>query len=89
MAQRLASVAVSEKLHNGTPKRRASSAPTQDASSVGIITVAPPRTAKRSATASAVACGECPAMAPVSPRQRSTYSWPSTSVTRAPRASAK
>ena len=45
MAQRLASVAVRLKLHSGTPKRRASSAPTQAASSVGSIAVAPPASA--------------------------------------------
>ena len=41
-----------------------------------------------SATARMVGSGMCPAMAPVSPRQRSAYSLPSTSTTRAPLASA-
>ena len=41
-----------------------------------------------SVTARIAGVGECPVMAPVSPRQRSTYSWPSTSVNRAPAASA-
>src|SRR3954470_20016950 len=66
-AHRFASVAVSAKLHCGTVKRRASSAPTTAASSVGIITVAPPSSAKRVATAATVGAGECPAIAPVSP----------------------
>ncbi len=45
--------------------------------------------ANRCCTASTVGRGECPAMAAVSPRHRSTYSWPSMSVTRAPRAPAR
>jgi hypothetical protein len=36
--------------------------------------------------ASATGAGECPAIAPVSPRQKSISSWPSMSVSRAPRA---
>ena len=67
------------------PKRRASSAPTQAASSVGSITVSP----ARPEIAAIVGSGEWPAIAPVSPRQKSAYSLPSTSVTRAPRASAR
>ena len=35
-------------------------------------------------TAPMVGSGEWPAIAPVSPRQKSAYSWPSTSTTRAP-----
>ena len=37
-----------------------------------------------SAIARSVGSGAWPVIAPVSPRQRSTYSWPSTSVKRAP-----
>ena len=84
IAQRLASVAVSVNDHWGGPKRRASSWPTQAASSVGIIAVMP--LALWRVIASTVAGGEWPAMAPVSPSAKSTYSWPSRSVTRAPRA---
>ena len=47
--------------------------------SVGIMVVIPCRTCF--ATASAVACGNTPNIAPVSPRQKSTYSLPSISVT--------
>ena len=46
-SQRLASVAVSENCHSGTPKRRPSSSPTQAASSVGSIVVMPGRLAQR------------------------------------------
>jgi hypothetical protein len=84
----LASVAVSAKLQYGRPNRRASSSPTTAASSVGSMVLAPPRPASRRVTASTTAAGEWPAIAPVSPRQKSTYSWPSMSVTRAPRAPA-
>jgi hypothetical protein len=66
-SQRLASVAVSENCQSGTPKRRPSSSPTQAASSVGSIVVMP----ARSRSARIVGSGECPAMAPVSPRQKS------------------
>ena len=83
--QRLASVAVSENCQYGTPKRRASSTPTHSASSVGSITVMP----ARSRSAAIAGSGEWPAIAPVSPRQKSAYSLPSTSVTRAPRAWAR
>ena len=71
-AQRLASVAESVKLHSGIPKRRVSSAPTHWASAVGSIVVMPPRSPIRRATASTVARGECPAIAPVSPSAKST-----------------
>lgn len=58
MDQRLASVAVSEKLQRARPKRRVSSAPTHSASSVGSIAVAPPSSANRLRTASATTAGE-------------------------------
>ena len=86
MAHRLASVAVSVKLQAGTPKRRASSAPAIAASSVGSMVVAPPSSDSRRVTASTTGAGEWPPIAPVSPRQKSTYSCPSMSVIRAPRA---
>ena len=70
--QRLASVAESAKLHVGRPKRSASSPATRAASSVGSIVVAPPRCVRRSVTASATGRGLWPAIAPVSPRHRST-----------------
>ena len=72
IAQRFASVAVSVKDHCGTPKRPASSAATVSASSVGIIVVMPPSSAMRCCTARTVGPGEWPAMAPVSPRAKST-----------------
>ena len=84
-SQRLASVAVSENCHRGRPKRRPSSSPTHAASSVGSIVVMP----ARSRSAAIVASGECPAIAPVSPRQKSAYSLPSTSTRLAPLASAR
>jgi hypothetical protein len=77
---RLASVAVRENCQSGSPKRRASSSPTQAASSVGSIVVTPADRGRR---------GRWPAIAPVSPRQKSAYSWPSTSVTLAPSAEAR
>ena len=87
IAKRFASVALSVNCQSGSPKRRASSSPAQAASSVGSIAVIP--AAARSATARTTGAGACPAIAPVSPRQRSTYSCPSTSTTRAPFASAR
>ena len=84
-AVRLASVAVSVNSQRAIPKRRLSSSPTQIASSVGSIVVIPRPSC--AATASTTAGGPCPGIAPVSPRQRSTYSWPSTSTIRAPEAS--
>ncbi len=84
-SQRLASVAVSENCQYGRPKRRPSSSPTQAASSVGSIVVSP----ARSAIARVTGSGEWPAIAPVSPRQKSAYSLPSTSTRRAPLASSK
>nr|BFE72960.1 hypothetical protein GCM10020092_062610 [Actinoplanes digitatis] len=86
IAQRLASVAVSAKLHCGTPNRRLSSAPTAAASAVGSMVLAPPSSPRRRVTAATTGAGECPAIAAVSPRQKSMYSCPSTSVSRAPRA---
>jgi hypothetical protein len=68
----LASVAVSAKLQSGTPKRRPSSSPTQAASAVGSMSVAPPSSRSRRSTAATVAGGECPAIAPVSPSEKST-----------------
>src|SRR5919201_1021539 len=85
-ANRFASVAVSANCKNGRPTRRASSSPTQSASSLGSISVIP--RAACSATARTAGEGECPVIAPVSPRQKSTYSCPSTSRKRAPEASA-
>ena len=82
--KRLASVAVIANCHSGRPKRRASSSPTQAASLLGSIVVMPSRA--RCSSASATAGRACPVMAPVSPRHRSTYSWPSTSTNRAPSA---
>jgi len=58
IAQRLASVAVSEKLQRARPKRRVSPTPNHSASSVGGIVVAPPSSAKRRWTASATAARE-------------------------------
>src|SRR5262245_2604753 len=84
-AKRFASVAVSANCQNGSPKRRASSSPTQAASSVGSIAVEP--RAACAAIAWTTGSGACPAIAPVSPRQKSMYSRPSTSTTRAPFAS--
>jgi hypothetical protein len=65
----------------GRPKRRVSSAPTPRRPRWAAWCVAPPRSASRRVTAATTGAGECPAIAPVSPRQKSTYSWPSMSVT--------
>ena len=86
IANRFASVAVSANCQRGSPKRRASSSATSSASSLGSMRVIP--RAACSATARTVGSGEWPAIAPVSPRQKSTYSIPSTSRKRAPCASA-
>ena len=80
--KRLASVADIASCHEGSPNRRASSSATQAASGEGSMVVMP-RLA-RSASASVTWGSACPVIAPVSPRQRSTYSFPSTSVSRAP-----
>ena len=50
-------VAVSAKLHCGTPKRRPSSSPTNAASSVGSISVAPPWSRRRRSGRARPACG--------------------------------
>ena len=73
-AQRFASVAVRLRDHSGMPKRRVSSAPTHSASRLGIIVVMPPSAPMRSVTAATVGAGECPAIAAVSPKAKSTYS---------------
>ncbi len=88
IAHRLASVAVSVKLQCCTPKRRDSSAATQAASWVGSMVVAPPASPYRRVRAAWTATGEWPAIAPVSPRQKSMNSLPSMSISRAPDAAA-
>jgi hypothetical protein len=75
----LASVADVVSCHLAIPNRRCSSSATQAASSLGSIVV------DRS-TAAASPLPPCPVIAPVSPRQKSTYSMPSTSTNRAPSA---
>ena len=85
-AKRLASVAVSASCQYCRPKRRESSPATQSESSVGSIVVMP--RAACAAMAAAGPSGEWPVIAPVSPRQKSMYSCPSTQVNRAPCASA-
>ena len=87
MAHRFASVAVSVKLHRLAPNLLVSSAATHAASSVGSIVVSPPSSVMRRVMAATVAAGECPAIAPVSPRQKSVSVLPSRSVRRAPWAS--
>ena len=86
IACRFASVAETVNCHNGNPKRRANSDETATASSVGNIAVIP--RFNWAEIASTVACGECPVIEPVSPRQRSMYSFPSTSTKWAPCAEA-
>ena len=88
-AQRFASVALRLYDHSGSPNRRDSSAATHSASALGIIVVIPPSTPMRCVTASTVAAGECPAIAPVSPSAKSMYSLPSTSSMRFPWARAR
>ena len=73
-AQRLASVAVRLNDQSGIPKRRDRSAATHSASRLGIIVVMPPSRPMRSWTAATVAAGEWPAIDPVSPSAKSTYS---------------
>ena len=70
---------------SGSPNRRPSSSPAQIASSVGSMWVMPRRIWR--STAAIVGDGPWPAIAPVSPRQKSVYSWPSTQRKRAPDAS--
>ena len=53
------------------------------------MVAAPPSSAYLRVTAATVGAGECPAIAPVSPRQKSMKVFPSMSDSRAPRASAK
>ena len=84
---RFASVAESVNCQSRRPKRRCISSPTSAASGVGSIAVIP--LATRSWTAATVGGGEWPVIAPVSPRQRSAYTLPSTSVTSAPEADSK
>jgi hypothetical protein len=79
---RLASVAVLVICHSGRPKRAASSSAATTASSPGNIVVSRARRCR--ANARAIGGGEWPNMAPVSPRQKSMYSCPSTSTKRAP-----
>jgi hypothetical protein len=67
--KRLASVAESANCQYARPKRFCNSSATKTASSDGSISVMPRFTC--SSMAFAVANGECPVMAPVSPRQRS------------------
>jgi hypothetical protein len=85
IANRLASVAVRANCQYGRPKRLAISSPTHSASSLGSMSVIP--RAACPAIARTVGSGEWPVIAPVSPRQKSTYSWPSASRKRAPCAS--
>ena len=85
IAHRLASVADSVNDQNVIPNRRVE----LRADPLGVLgrqhrgdaaeLVHPAR-----ATAAVVGAGECPAIAPVSPSAKSTYSWPSTSVIRLP-----
>ena len=79
---RFASVADIAICQLGSPNRRVSSSPTHNASSDGSMVVMPVRA--RSEMASAICGSPWPVIAPVSPRHRSTYSMPSTSVSRAP-----
>ena len=85
-AARFASVALSVNSHRATPNRRASSPATHSESSVGSIVVMP--RSPCSARAASTDGGPCPVIAPVSPRHRSAYSCPSTSVMVAPAARA-
>ena len=72
-AKRLASVAVSANCHEGSPKRRCISRPTHSESSLGSISVIPRGAC--AAIARRVGSGAWPVIAPVSPRQKSTYSY--------------
>lgn len=69
-AKRFASVAVRLNCQCVSPKRRVISSPSGPASSLGSIVVIP--FAIRAAAAATVGAGEWPAIAPVSPRQKST-----------------
>ena len=68
--KRLASVAVIVNCQSGSPNRRVSSSPAAIASSVGSMWVIPRRIWR--STAAIVGAGPWPAIAPVSPRQKST-----------------
>jgi hypothetical protein len=83
--KRFASVAERVNCHALRPNRRWSSSPAQMASSVGSMWVMPRRSWR--STAATVGSGPWPAIAPVSPRQKSMYSWPSTHENHAPLAS--
>jgi len=83
--KRLASVADSVNCQAGIPNRLRNCSPAATPSSLGSIVVRP-RAASR-AIAATVAAGACPVIAPVSPRQKSVYSIPSTSISLAPSAS--
>ena len=68
--------------HIGRPKRSVKSRPTASASSVGNIAVKPEFSCFL--IAATVAAGECPVIEPVSPKQKSIYVLPSTSLKCAP-----
>ncbi len=68
--KRFASVADRANCQDGSPNRRVNSSPTQAASSVGSMWVIPRRIWR--STAAMVGAGPWPAIAPVSPRQKST-----------------
>ena len=68
--------------HIGRPKRSVRSSLTANASSVGNIAVSPELSCFL--IASTVAAGECPVIEPVSPKQKSIYELPSTSLKCAP-----
>ena len=84
IANRFASVAESVTCHSGRPNLSARASPTTGASGDGIMVVM--ARADCSAAVAATAGGACPVMAPVSPRQKSAYSLPSTSKTVEPSA---
>ena len=67
---------------SGKPNRLANSAETIAASAVGNMAVIPLPACSR--IAATVASGEWPVIEPVSPKQKSIYELPSTSVKRAP-----
>ena len=84
--KRFASVAVRQSCQSGRPKRRVSSSAASIAASDGSMVVAP--FSSCAAIARVSGAGAWPAMAAVSPRARSRYWCPSTSVIVAPRADA-
>src|SRR4030042_1046534 len=85
MENLFASVAVMAICQYGSPNLRESSSPTHIESSFGSIMVMPLDTCFL--TASTTGLGEWPNMEPVSPRQRSRYRFPSTSLMHEPFAS--